>query len=252
MHWLFGDQLGPHFLTPGDGGPGRDTPLLMIEARSVFRRRRFHRAKAHLVLSAMRHRAAELSDRVTYVRSDTYRQGLNRAAHGRPVTVHHPTSHAAIRLMRALPQVTVGPARGFLVPTADFAAWADGHGGKRLRQEDFYHWVRREHDLLMEGDRPAGGRWNLDHDNREPPPRDTASLQVPPPYRPRETPSTTRSATTSTDGRRMGTSRSREGTARVCSPRPAGRHCGPCGASSMTGSSRSVPTRTPCSPPIRS
>ena len=37
MHWLFGDQLGPHFLTPGEGGPGPETPLLMIEARSVFR-----------------------------------------------------------------------------------------------------------------------------------------------------------------------------------------------------------------------
>lgn len=67
MHWLFGDQLGPHFLTPGEEGPGPETPLLMIEARSVFRRRRFHRAKAHLVLSAMRHRAAEPGDRVTYV-----------------------------------------------------------------------------------------------------------------------------------------------------------------------------------------
>lgn len=186
MHWLFGDQLGPHFLTPGDDGPGHDTPLLMIESRSVFRRRRFHRAKAHLVLSAMRHRAAELGDRVTYVRADTYRDGLDRAARGDGVSVHHPTSHAALRLVRALPQVTVGPARGFLVPMEDFAAWADGHGGKRLRQEDFYHWVRREHDLLMEGGGPAAGRWNLDHDNREPPPRGTASLQVGRPYRPRE------------------------------------------------------------------
>ncbi|BFO16381.1 cryptochrome/photolyase family protein [Streptomyces sp. KM77-8] len=112
MHWLFGDQLGPHFLTPDEDGPGHDTPLLMIEARSVFRRRRFHRAKAHLVLSAMRHRAAELGDRVTYVRADTYREGLDRAARGRPVGVHHPTSHAALRLVRALPGVTVGPARG--------------------------------------------------------------------------------------------------------------------------------------------
>ncbi|MGR6541028.1 cryptochrome/photolyase family protein [Streptomyces rochei] len=186
MHRLFGDQLGPHFLEPGEDGPGRDTPLLMIEARSVFRRRRFHRAKAHLLLSAMRHRAAELGDRVTYVRADTYRDGLDQAAHGRPVGVHHPTSHAALRLVRSLPGVTVGPARGFLVPKADFEKWADGHGGKRLRQEDFYRWVRRKHDLLMDGDRPAGGRWNLDHDNRESPPRDTGSLGIARPYRPRE------------------------------------------------------------------
>ncbi|MFG3322468.1 cryptochrome/photolyase family protein [Streptomyces sp. NPDC048171] len=186
VHWLFGDQLGPHFLAPGEHGPGRDTPLLMVEARSVFRRRRFHRAKAHLVLSAMRHRAAELGDRVTYVRADTYREGLDRAARGREVTVHHPTSYAALRLVRSLPRVTVGPARGFMVPTDDFAAWADGHGGKRLRQEDFYRWVRRRHELLMDADSPAGGRWNFDHDNRRPPPREADTLPVPAPYRPRE------------------------------------------------------------------
>ncbi|MFF3000712.1 cryptochrome/photolyase family protein [Streptomyces sp. NPDC057950] len=187
MHWLFGDQLGPHFLRPSqDIDLTGDAPLLMIEARSVFKRRRFHRAKAHLLLSAMRHRAAELGDRVTYVRATTYRDGLDQAARGRHVTVHHPTSYAALALVRSLPNVAVGPARGFLVPMQDFAAWAHRHGGRRLRQEDFYRWVRRGHDLLMDEDHPAGGRWNLDHDNRQPPPRDATTLAVDRPYRPRE------------------------------------------------------------------
>jgi len=187
VHWLFGDQLGPHFLRPSKGGgPTRDTPLLMIEARAVFRRRRFHRAKAHLVLSAMRHRAAELGDRMRYVRADTYREGLSRAVGDGRVTVHHPTSYAAVRLVRSLPHVVMGPARGFLVPMEDFADWADAHRGPGLRQEDFYRWVRQEHDLLMEGDAPVGGRWNYDHENREPPPRQSSVLPVPAPYRPRE------------------------------------------------------------------
>jgi deoxyribodipyrimidine photolyase-related protein len=183
-HWLFGDQLGPHFLTGRSG-----TPVVMIEARSVFRRRRFHRAKAHLVLSAMRHRAAELGDRVRYVRAETYREGLREAVGDGPVTVRHPTSYAALRLVRSLESrdsVTVLPARGFLVAHDDFRAWADGHGGQRLRQEDFYRWVRRSHDLLMDGDRPAGDRWNHDHDNREPPPKVARTLGAPPPYRPTE------------------------------------------------------------------
>ncbi|WP_326844297.1 cryptochrome/photolyase family protein (plasmid) [Streptomyces sp. NBC_01558] len=190
VHWLFGDQLGPHFLAPGEGGPDRDASVLIIEARSVFRRRRFHRAKAHLVLSAMRHRAAELGDRARYIRADTYREGLREAVGGvggrGTVTVHHPTSHAALRLVQSLDAVTVLPARGFLVPHEDFGAWADGLGGRRLRQEDFYRWVRRGHDLLMDGDAPAGGRWNHDHDNREPPPRNAPTLDAPAPYRPRE------------------------------------------------------------------
>jgi deoxyribodipyrimidine photolyase-related protein len=185
-HWLFGDQLGPHFLSSRHGGPDPGAPLIMIEARSVFRRRRFHRAKAHLVLSAMRHRAAELGDRVRYVRADTYREGLRKAAGSKEVTVFHPTSHAALDLVRSLGQVTVLPPRGFLVSPEEFADWTDERGSRGLRLEDFYRHVRRGHDLLMDGDEPAGGRWNLDSDNREPPTRDSGTLGAPRPYRPRE------------------------------------------------------------------
>ncbi|MBB6421099.1 hypothetical protein HDC93_006730 [Streptomyces sp. AK010] len=32
-HWLFGDQLGPHFLAPdGERGPDRGAPVVMVEA----------------------------------------------------------------------------------------------------------------------------------------------------------------------------------------------------------------------------
>ncbi|GAA4835227.1 cryptochrome/photolyase family protein [Kitasatospora terrestris] len=186
-HWLFGDQLGPHFTEPGEDGPDADAPVLLIEARSVFRRRRFHRAKAHLVLSAMRHRAAELGDRARYVRAETYREGLRRAVGSAPVTVCHPTSRAALGLVTSLPQVEVLPPRGFLVPFADFRRWADGLGGRRLLLEDFYRRVRRAEHLLLDPDgEPAGGRWNLDRDNREPPPRGAPTLPVPPPRWPVE------------------------------------------------------------------
>ena len=182
-HWLFGDQLGPHFIDPRHGGPDARAPLVMIEARSVLRRRRFHRAKAHLVLSAMRHRAAELGARVTYVKADTYREGLDRAvgSSGR-VTCFHPTSRRALGLVESLGRVDVLPARGFLVPHGEFAGWAGAANGRRTRLEDFYRWVRRSHDLLMDGDRPAGGRWNLDDENREPPPRGATTLEVPEPW----------------------------------------------------------------------
>ncbi|MEV4875521.1 cryptochrome/photolyase family protein [Streptomyces cyaneofuscatus] len=192
-HWLFGDQLGPHFLDPRHGGPDDRAPVIMIEARSVLRRRRFHRAKAHLILSAMRHRAAELGDRVTYVRAETYAEGLEqalgRAAAG-PLTVRHPTSRRALDFVGGLEGVEVLPAKGFLVSHDDFAEWAGRNkgkgGGQSLRLEGFYHWVRERHDLLMDGDDPAGGRWNLDHDNREPPPRGQDTLDVRGPWRPSE------------------------------------------------------------------
>ena len=110
--WLFGDQLGPHFLD------GSDQPVLMVEARGVFARRRFHRAKAQLVLSAMRHRAAELGDQCTYVRASSFAEALDGCYE--PLSVCHPTSHAALRFVHGRGDIEVVPARGFATSTDDF------------------------------------------------------------------------------------------------------------------------------------
>jgi len=172
--WLFGDQLGPHFLDHPE------QPVLIIESRAVFRRRRFRRQKAHLVLSAMRHRAAELGDRCEYIRSDTYRP----AAQG-PLTVCHPTSRAALALAQSMPGVEVLPARGFATPMEDFRRWADSRGGRRLLMEDFYRENRRRLRVLMDGEEPTEGRWNFDAENRERAPR-SGSLDIPEPLWPVE------------------------------------------------------------------
>ncbi|MET3424833.1 deoxyribodipyrimidine photolyase-related protein [Actinoplanes tereljensis] len=164
--WLFADQLGPHFLD----SPRQ--PVLLVESKAVFRRRAFHRQKAHLVLSALRHRAQEGDVRLVQAR--TYAEAVDE-----PVTVCHPTSRAARDLVRRLPDVRMLPPRGFITTPQDFVTWADGRD--HLRLEDFYRYARRHHDVLMEGAEPVGGRWNLDADNREPPPRGSARLGVPEP-----------------------------------------------------------------------
>jgi deoxyribodipyrimidine photolyase-related protein len=168
--WLFADQLGPHFLDD----PRQ--PVLLIESKAVFSRRVFHRQKAHLVLSALRHRAAELGDWAVFLRTDTYGEALRRL--GEPVDVCHPTSRRAHDLVRRLP-VTVLPPRGFATSPQEFTGWAAGRTGLRL--EDFYRHARQSHGVLMDGTDPAGGRWNLDAENREPPPKGSSRLEVPEP-----------------------------------------------------------------------
>jgi deoxyribodipyrimidine photolyase-related protein len=39
-------------------------------------------------------------------------------------------------------------------------------GKKRYLMESFYRQMRKKHDILMDGDRPLGGRWNFDLENR--------------------------------------------------------------------------------------
>ncbi|TNM68203.1 cryptochrome/photolyase family protein [Streptomyces sp. NP160] len=199
VRWLFADQLGPHFL---------DDPrqrAVLVESTRVFARRTVHRRKAHLVLSAMRHRAAELGDRGVHVRAATYREGLALAAEqltdderAAGLSVSDPTSYAARRFVRSLSgrhdddverggssdllPLRVLPARGWAVTQDEFAHWAGRRGEpgqKRLLMEDFYREVRRHHHLLLEGDgEPLGGTWNYDHENREPAPRDGTLREV--------------------------------------------------------------------------
>lgn len=182
--WLFGDQLGPHFLGP-DESPGDDgrEPVLLIVSKSAFRRRRYHRAKAHLVLSAIRHRAVELGDRAELVVADDYRDAVKTV--GGRLSVCDPTSWGARKLVRRM-GADVLPSRGFMSSESEFDEWAAHRGRKRLLQEDFYRQSRLRTGILMDGDEPVGGRWNFDADNRLPPPKGAVTLGLPHPWQPTE------------------------------------------------------------------
>ena len=55
----------------------------------------------------------------------------------------------------------------FLASHADFADWAARQTG-RLTMEWFYREMRTRYGLLLDGKKPAGGRWNFDKQNRKP------------------------------------------------------------------------------------
>ena len=54
----------------------------------------------------------------------------------------------------------------FICSHAAFRTWAQDR--KQLRMEYFYRQMRSDTGLLMDGDKPAGGRWNFDAENRKP------------------------------------------------------------------------------------
>src|SRR6202012_5050900 len=174
--WCFADQLGPHFLD------APDQPVLLIESRAAFERRRFPPRKALLVSRALRPRAPELGAQPTFLQTRTYREALDQL--DEPLSVCQPTSWAADRFVRSIPTVEVLPARGFCTDREVFAEWAEGH--HTLKLENFYRDARRRFDLLMDGNQPAEGRWNFDAENREPAPPSGEGLGVPPPWRPDE------------------------------------------------------------------
>lgn len=180
--WVLGEQLS--LRNPALEGADR---VLLIESHAALARRRYHRQKLHHLLVAMRSFADELRERgvaVDHRRAPTMAAGL--AAHRRayrPDTVRllEPTGLEAAGALGALPGVEIAAGGLFLTPPEAFAAWAGDR--RRLVMEDFYRWQRVRLDVLMDGDGPVGGRWNLDAENRSGPPADVAP---PRPYRPRE------------------------------------------------------------------
>lgn len=179
--WVFGDQLNRRIGALGRSDPG-DTRVLLVESEAQLRSGR-HIQRLHLVLGAMRRFAAELEAEgfdVDIRRAVTLGAGVR--AHideHRPVEVlaTEPNSRAARGLCDHL-GVTMAPSDQFLCHAAEFATWADGRN--TLRLEDFYRWQRTRLGYLMDKGEPSGGRWNFDHDNREPPPRDASVFTHPP------------------------------------------------------------------------
>lgn len=179
--WVLGDQLH-RSLGALAGAEPRSHRILMVESRAKLESKPWHRQRAHLVVTAMRRFAAELTAEgfeVDHRRADSLAEGLagHRAEH-RPtkVTATEPASWDGLELLGRL-DVTLVRTDQFLCHPDEFAEWA---GPRRsLRMEDFYRWQRRRLGYLMDGGEPAGGGWNFDADNRERPPRDGRSWPEP-------------------------------------------------------------------------
>ncbi len=175
--WVLGDQLNPDIASLAGRSPA-DCRVLFVESRAKLESKPWHVQRAHLVISAMAHFADELNARgyeVDYRRAPTLAEGLR--AHReqfdvRRVIAMEPMSWDGRAMLSRLGVETVANNQ-FLCSHEEFAAWAADR--RSLRMEDFYRWQRSRLGILMDGGEPAGGRWNFDVENREPPPTDGRS-----------------------------------------------------------------------------
>lgn len=162
MQILFADQLGSHFNLEGES-------QVILEAPGQFRKRKYHRQKAHLILSGIRHRAA-LGAELIQVTS------LRDFQPPKSSIVVNPSSRP-MRDLVASWGIRAVPARGFVASEEEFKHWVSAKRG-RLILEDFYRWQRQRTGILMNqtsesnlAPEPVGGRWNFDAENRLSPPK---------------------------------------------------------------------------------
>jgi deoxyribodipyrimidine photolyase-related protein len=178
---ILGDQLSPDISALADLDAGRDV-VLMMEVVEECTYVGHHKQKVVLVLSAMRHFAGGLRRRgvtVDYVTLDAPdNTGSFTSEVRRKVARHRPSrivvTEASEWRVQAMVEswasltgtpVEVRVDHRFFASRSRFAAWARER--RSYRMEHFYREMRREHGILMEGDRPAGGEWNYDRENRK-------------------------------------------------------------------------------------
>ncbi|MCB2080654.1 MAG: cryptochrome/photolyase family protein, partial [Novosphingobium sp.] len=180
---ILGDQL-TRTLASLRGQTKADSVILMMEVAEETTYVKHHKQKIVLILSAMRHFAAELENagwQVDYIRLDdpdntgSFTSEVERAVKRQKperIRVVEPGEWRVLEAMKewqdtASCPVEILPDDRFLCSIEDFRDWAEGRD--TLRMEMFYRDMRRRTGLLMDGDRPEGGQWNYDKDNRASP-----------------------------------------------------------------------------------
>lgn len=187
---VLGDQLSPNLSALRTANKATDV-IIMAEALGEANYVRHHPKKIALIFAAMRKFAAQLRGegwQVRYSKLDdedapqTLNEALLQGAEAVGATEVICTEAGEWRVIDALAElpltVTTLSDDRFLSSHQEFESWAEGR--KQLRMEYFYRDMRRKTGLLMEGDQPAGGQWNYDHDNRKAPPK---SLDFEGPFR---------------------------------------------------------------------
>ena len=181
LRLILGDQLSHDISALSDLDKDKDI-VLMMEVMEECAYVPHHKQKLVLILSAMRHFASELQKSgttVDYVQLDdpsntgNFTDEVNRAFSRHKIKRLIVTEPGEWRVQKMFQNwsktfkipIEIRTDCRFFAPHKYFSDWAKG---RRLwRMEHFYHDMRRDHQILMDGDKPAGGAWNFDMENRK-------------------------------------------------------------------------------------
>ncbi|MEZ2227766.1 MAG: cryptochrome/photolyase family protein [Microcoleus sp.] len=183
--WILGDQLWHNQAALASTLNLKEFPkIILIESWQQVLERSYHRQKLVLIWSAMRHFAAELRNsgyQVAYAKAADFETPLKVWIETDNITelrVMTPSDRPFLQKIQNLQlpcQITLIANNQFLWSEAEFKDWASSR--KRLLMEDFYRVSRQRFQVLMDGNKPVGGKWNFDKENRQPP---KGKLNTPP------------------------------------------------------------------------
>ncbi|MEC8540500.1 MAG: cryptochrome/photolyase family protein [Candidatus Thermoplasmatota archaeon] len=175
LTWYFVpyDQLN-HEIFPWSQGNRENNGLILIESKQKGTSLNYHKQKLALLLSNMRHFAAEakaLGHPVNYQFTDgSYYDLLSEICHQTgPVKLVNPAERSLRTELNSLIEsgvIELLPHEGWLTKREWFTETVGTE--PPFRMDKFYQRVRKETGVLMQDGKPMGGKYSFDAENRLP------------------------------------------------------------------------------------
>lgn len=167
------DHLHRNFGALKGADPKQDL-IAFVESARMTTGRNWHKERLFFLISSARHFAQSLREEgftVEYVKAATTVDGLKAITAKSKVSEVICAEPSSFQQFEALQKYGVSfvPNDFFLTPRPLFSEWAGGQ--KSFLMESFYRAQRLRLGILVDGNKPTGGAWNFDKENRLPPPK---------------------------------------------------------------------------------
>ena len=156
-------------------------PLLLYEPCDTFYQLKHHKHKLVLLISALRHWKDSLErdfNNIIHVKITKDRnidlmhelETLHQKIDFNILHVTQPSDHGILTQLMFFGskhnvELKIHPDTKFIDSIEGFSEWSKDK--KSLIQEYYYRWLRKKYSLLMDDNKPLGGKWNFDKENQK-------------------------------------------------------------------------------------
>ena len=176
---ILNDQLSHEIVSLREIDADNDV-ILFCEAREEYQNVKHHQKKIAFLISAMRHFALELEEKgfqVVYVKLEDHKNSgkieeeivrIYQEFQCEKSIICWPYDYRVLKKLKKIEKVAnleIKEDERFLASKLEFNKWVENR--KELRMEFFYREMRKKYKILMQADKPIGGKWNFDSDNRK-------------------------------------------------------------------------------------
>lgn len=165
--------------------------VIMIEADNIFSRHNYHKHKLLLIMASMRNYASSLGKRKIVVNYVEYSKGnsflnelqkiISVKKYSRLVWVRSADKNPNKLLNKVCDEngldFEVLDSTMFITPYSELKEFFTSHDSPIM--DNFYRWQRKRMNILMDGAKPAGGKWSYDDQNRKALPKDKVPPAIP-------------------------------------------------------------------------